>query len=193
MNEENFFQGSTTLGEKIEKIVEEVVSKVSLKKYLTFEQFRRLFFEIKEKIDGSDCSKYSFFVVPLSNESSASVLAVAPQLEQLLMLLKTLLDSRQCKDIVQFCLNEFINRIFDVSRRARGDEWFLVSSSAANADLGNSKGIPLAKLIPLVSDCFHTISQSEFDSVIHNLLVSASLREFCVKIFEKDLIADETH
>lgn len=156
--------------DKVEKIAAEVFKNASLKENINGERLRELLKDVRRRIDRTECSAYSDFIVPLSTASTSSS---SSPLDELLLLLKMILDSEQCRHIVAFALDMFEEKVVDTCHRTLGDEW-------------SRQGAPLAKVIPVISDSFHTLALCDFDSVVHNLMTSTQLHDLCVKIFEND-------
>jgi len=128
---------------------------------------------------------FSFYVVPLCHTGT---LPEEPTLEELLILLKTVLESPDAQQIFDYGMDLYTEGALKFVSNAipeyQGDGLHKIRDKATTS--GSNVGVPLARLIPVLTDAFHEISRVNFDSILSNFVISRELHEFCVKVFERD-------
>ncbi len=95
-----------------------------------------------------------------------------PQLEHLLVELRQVLESDECREYFTKAIDQWLRTLMELCHRGNREGF------------QDAKGLPMAKLIPILSDCFSGLGATEADSPGAIMLKSDELRQFCVGVFE---------
>ncbi|MCP9263296.1 BMA-PRX-3 [Dirofilaria immitis] len=142
----------------IETVCKLQLEELELKTLIDGERLKAILLNLKRRMNLLDCRHFSYFVVPkYANKNGFTV----PNLDQLDVLLKRLvemLESTKCKEVTSLLVDFFFDGIMNY-----------VNQHAASPEM------PMARILPLVTDSFHSLSQRGFDSPIQNILCSTEL------------------
>ncbi|KAH7712276.1 hypothetical protein AAVH_20363, partial [Aphelenchoides avenae] len=166
-------QGVNLLFNRIEAVSEEVMGKVSLAKAITISEIKDLLEQAKFKLIASTGTKnFSDLVVPLTQPKFRMHNEGVVHLEELLTRFVTVLQSQRCTNLMASFTQLYVNDAVQT----------LELSEAAD------KARPLAKLLPLLSDSYSSVSSTKDGSVLHQTLISSELYQFALFVF-----SDESH
>lgn len=159
-------QGVDRLFDRIQALTAETASEVTLKETMNGARLTELLNEIRLKLEGADARNFSYLIVPLSANQDAWSLPHKGRLEALLNRLHQVLESDQCQKLTSRLVDSYISAVVE----------FCDSHGASGS-------VPMAKLIPTISDAFHSIASTNFESPVQEALVSPDLHQFCMSVF----------
>ncbi|KAM3728107.1 Peroxisomal biogenesis factor [Dirofilaria immitis] len=129
----------------IETVCKLQLEELELKTLIDGERLKAILLNLKRRMNLLDCRHFSYFVVPkYANKNGFTV----PNLDQLDVLLKRLvemLESTKCKEVTSLLVDFFFDGIMNY-----------VNQHAASPEM------PMARILPLVTDSFHSLSQRVF-------------------------------
>uniref|UniRef100_A0A915IM05 Peroxisomal biogenesis factor 3 n=1 Tax=Romanomermis culicivorax TaxID=13658 RepID=A0A915IM05_ROMCU len=180
-------QGSISLMEKISCIVTDVVKILPLKENFTLSDFQQLLFEIQAKINRLN---FSNFIVPLSVDGRDDDLHLFRDhnLGRMLNLLKICLENNKFKEILSQFIEEYVQSVVGFIRVNRR-EWKDNSEERLQKNeeefiQKNEANLPLAKILPVLSDCFTFVSKLDTKSTFDRLLKAPCVLRYCMHIFD---------
>uniref|UniRef100_A0A914UJN4 Peroxisomal biogenesis factor 3 n=1 Tax=Plectus sambesii TaxID=2011161 RepID=A0A914UJN4_9BILA len=162
-------QGVDRLFDRIHALAAEATSAITLKEMMSAVRLTDLLNDIRRKLEGADYRNFSYLIVPLSANQDAWSLPHKGHLEALLNRLHQVLESEQCQKLTSQLVDSYVSGVVE----------FCDSHGASGS-------VPMARLIPTVSDAFHAISSSSFESPAQEALVSPDLHQFCMSVFAQD-------
>lgn len=162
-------QGVDRLFDRIHALASEIASTVSLKQTVTSARLADLLNDVRRKLEGADARNFSYLIVPLSANQDAWSLPHKGRLEALLNRLQQVLESEQCKKLTSQLVDSYVNATVDFCQSH-----------------GVNGSVPMAKMIPTISDAFHSIASTNFESPAQEALVSPDLHQFCMSVFSQD-------
>ncbi|VBB32696.1 unnamed protein product [Acanthocheilonema viteae] len=117
-------------------------------------------------MDLLDCRHFSYLVVPKYANQNGFALPNFGQLDVLLRRLVEMLESTKCKEVTSSLVDFFFDAVVNFVNRH-----------------SNSREMPMARILPLITDSFHTLSRGDFDSPIQNILCSTELHSLSMHVF----------
>ncbi|CAJ0576367.1 unnamed protein product, partial [Mesorhabditis spiculigera] len=155
--------GIQQLFDNIEKAMEESLQNITLKQQMSKDEVRAIFESAEKRIFSEDGVEFCQLVAPLDENMNM----VGETLQNLIRRLVRSLKSTECKD----------------TTRALADYYL----STACGRIPGSSPAPLAKLIPPLSDTFHSISSTSFESPLRNSLCSSDVHQLAIAVFSSKI------
>ncbi|CAD5234935.1 unnamed protein product [Bursaphelenchus xylophilus] len=157
--------GLSDLFNRIENITEKRLGQVSLAKEFNCSSLLVLLEKIKFDLDNSaGQSNYAEFVVPISRTRAPSSSAYnSAHLEELLTRLTDSFQTSQARSLISSFVKKYLCESIE----------FL------DQNLETVKPVPLAKLLPTLSDGFPKLASAGFDSVLQRNLADPDLYKYC--------------
>ncbi|VDK74963.1 unnamed protein product [Litomosoides sigmodontis] len=158
--------GLDELLKRIEAVSKAQLEELELKTPIDGEHLKAIFLNLKRRMDLLDCRHFSYLVVPKYANKNGFALPNLNQLDVLLRRLVEMLESTKCKEVTSSLVDFFFDAIIN-----------FVNQHSTNQEM------PLARVLPLITDSFHTLSRSGFDSPIQNILCSTELHSLSMHVF----------
>uniref|UniRef100_A0A0R3RSI6 Peroxisomal biogenesis factor 3 n=1 Tax=Elaeophora elaphi TaxID=1147741 RepID=A0A0R3RSI6_9BILA len=158
--------GLNDLLKKIETISKAQLEELELKTPIDGERLKAILLNLKRRMDLLDCRHFSYLVVPKYANKNGFALPNRGQLDVLLTRLVEMLESTKCKEVTSSLVDFFFDAVVN----------FVNQHST-------SQEMPMARILPLITDSFHTLSRSGFDSPIQNILCSTELHSLSMHVF----------
>lgn len=151
---------------RIENICKSQLNELELVTPIDGERLKAILLNLKRRMDLLDCRHFSYLVVPKhANENGFSLPNLA-QLDVLLKRLVEMLESTKCKEVTSSLVDFFLDAIVNYVNQH-----------------SNNHELPMARVLPLITDSFHTLTRSGFDSPIQNILCSTELHSLSMHVF----------
>ncbi|VDM40548.1 unnamed protein product [Toxocara canis] len=159
-------QGVEELLNRTQKICDEEVSEISLKAQFDSDRLRGLLGSVKRRMQSIDTRHFSYLVVPKFANQDAFALPHSGDLQALLQRLVEMLESSKCKAVASSLVDYYLHAALN----------FFGQHS-------ESDSMALARVIPLLADCYPSISRCGIDSPLQNSLCSSELHQLCMYVF----------
>ncbi|VDK62901.1 unnamed protein product [Onchocerca ochengi] len=150
----------------IETVSKSQLEELELKTPIDGERLKAILLNLKRRMDLLDCRHFSYLVVPKYANKNGFAVPNLDQLDVLLRRLVEMLESTKCKEVTSSLVDFFFDAIVNFVNQHN-----------------NNQEMPMAKVLPLITDSFHTLSRSGFDSPIQNILCSTELHSLSMHVF----------
>ncbi|EFO18755.1 peroxin-3 family protein [Loa loa] len=158
--------GLDDLLKSIENVCKAQLEELELKTPVDGEHLKAILLNLKRRMDLLDCRHFSYLIVPKYANKNGFALPNFDQLDVLLKRLVEMLESTKCKEVTSSLVDFFFDAIVNfVNQHSR------------------SREMPIARVLPLITDSFHALSRSGFDSPIQNILCSTELHSLSMHVF----------
>ncbi|VDM98068.1 unnamed protein product [Thelazia callipaeda] len=154
--------GLNDLMKKVEEICKSELEELELRSPIDGEKLKVILRNLKKRMDLLDCRHFSYLVVPKYANQNGFALPNVSELDVLLKRLVEMLESTKCKEVTSSLIDFFFDAVVNHS---------------------TCQEMPLAKMLPLITDSFHTLSRGGFDSPIQNVLCSTELHSLSMHVF----------
>ncbi|CAG9533841.1 unnamed protein product [Cercopithifilaria johnstoni] len=158
--------GLDDLLKRIEAVSKVQLEELELKTPVDGEHLKAILLNLKRRMDLLDCRHFSYLVVPKYANKNGFALPNLGQLDALLKRLVEMLESTKCKEVTSSLVDFFFDAVVN-----------FVNQHSTN------QVMPLARILPLITDSFHILSRSGFDSPIQNILSSTELHTLSMYVF----------
>lgn len=162
---------------KIHHITSEICAEIPLQTKITdakLENFLKMaIYRIHSEVLWKGQSQ---FIVPLEDPLDSQIGTV--ELSHFLAELKNYLDSDNADSVAIWCHGRFVRDVREFCCRVKPD--------LKHEDQGapGGQGVPLASLIPVLTDCFHSVSVGTSGGVLEALLAADPVRHYAKYVFE---------
>uniref|UniRef100_A0A915PSP7 Peroxisomal biogenesis factor 3 n=1 Tax=Setaria digitata TaxID=48799 RepID=A0A915PSP7_9BILA len=158
--------GLDDLMKSIETVCKAQLEELELKTPIDAERLKAILLNLKRRMDLLDCRHFSYLVVPKYANMNGFAVPNFCQLDMLLRRLVEMLESTKCKEVVSALIDFFLDAIVN-----------FVNHHSTSPEM------PMARILPLITDSFHILSRGGFDSPIQNILCSTELHSLSMHVF----------
>ncbi|VDM08888.1 unnamed protein product [Wuchereria bancrofti] len=158
--------GLDDLLKNIESVSRAQLDELELKTPIDGEHLKAILLNLKRSMDLLHCRHFSYFIVPKYANKNGFALPNLGQLNALLKRLVEMLESTKCKEVTSSLVDFFFDAVVNYINQHN-----------------TNKEMPMARMLPLITDSFHTLSRNGFDSPIQNILCSIELHSLSMHVF----------